>query len=49
MNLIRITEDNLAYAVSIQEELFPGESARVNYEESPESVKFIRQASLDSL
>ena len=34
MTLIRITEDNLDYAVSIQEELFPGESARVNYEES---------------
>ena len=34
MNLERITEDNINYAVSIQEELFPGESARTNYEES---------------
>ena len=36
MNLERITENNLNYAVSIQEELFPGESARTNYEESLE-------------
>ena len=34
MNLERITENNINYAVSIQEELFPGESARANYEES---------------
>ena len=34
MTLERITEDNLHYAVSVQEELFPGESARTNYEES---------------
>ena len=34
MNLERITENNIDYAVSIQEELFPGESARTNYEES---------------
>ena len=36
MNLERITEKNINYAVSIQEELFPGESARTNYEESLE-------------
>ena len=34
MTLERITESNLNYAVQIQEELFPGESARTNYEES---------------
>ena len=34
MNLERITEDNINYAVLIQEQLFPGESARANYEES---------------
>lgn len=34
MTLERITENNIHYAVSIQEELFPGESARTNYEES---------------
>lgn len=34
MTLERITECNLSYAVQIQEELFPGESARTNYEES---------------
>ena len=31
MTLERITESNLNYAVQIQEELFPGESARTNY------------------
>ena len=36
MTLERITEDNLRYALQIQEELFPGESARTNYEESME-------------
>ena len=36
MHLERITENNIDFAVSIQEELFPGESARVNYEESLE-------------
>ena len=34
MHLERITENNISYALSIQQELFPGESARVNYEES---------------
>lgn len=34
MTLIRITEDNIAYAMSVQNELFPGESARANFEES---------------
>ena len=34
MTLERITERNLNFAVQIQEELFPGESARTNYEES---------------
>ncbi len=37
MNLERITENNIDYAVSIQAELFPGESARANYEESLEN------------
>ncbi len=32
----RITVNNIDFAVSIQEELFPGESARANYEESLE-------------
>ena len=36
MKLVRITENNLNYAVSVQEELFLGESARTNYEESLE-------------
>jgi len=36
MHLKRITADNMDYAVSIQEGLFPGESARANYEESLE-------------
>ena len=36
MHLERITGNNIDFAVSIQEELFPGESARVNYEESLE-------------
>ena len=34
MMLERITQANLCYALQIQEELFPGESARTNYEES---------------
>ena len=34
MTLERITETNIQYAVTIQETLFPGESARANYEES---------------
>ena len=34
MRLERITENNISFAVSVQEELFPGESARANYEES---------------
>ena len=36
MKLERITESNLRYAVEIQEELFPGESAETNYEDSLE-------------
>ncbi len=34
MTLERITESSIGLALRIQEELFPGESARVNYEES---------------
>ena len=34
MDLERITESNIEYAVAVQQELFPGESARANYEES---------------
>ena len=34
MHLERITENNINFAVSVQEELFPGESGRANYEES---------------
>lgn len=34
MTLVRITKDNLEYAVRIQEELFPGESGRENFEDS---------------
>ena len=34
MRLERITENNLDFAVSVQAELFPEESARVNYEDS---------------
>ena len=34
MTLERITQNNLAVAIRIQEGLFPGESGRVNYEES---------------
>ena len=34
MYLERITENNIGFAVSIQEVLFPGESARANFEES---------------
>ena len=37
MDLIRITEKNIDLAVSVQEEIFPGESARANYEESLDS------------
>ena len=34
MHLEKVTESNVDYAVSIQEELFPGESGRANYEEA---------------
>ena len=34
MHLERITENNIDFAVSVQQELFPGENARANYEES---------------
>lgn len=33
MTLEKITEENIAFALRIQEELFPGESARANYED----------------
>ena len=36
VQLERITVNNIDFAVSIQEELFPGESARANYVESLE-------------
>ena len=36
MTLERITESNIDDALQIQKELFPGESARTNYEESLE-------------
>ncbi len=36
MRFVRITVNNIDFAVSIQEKLFPGESARANYEESLE-------------
>lgn len=38
MTLERITEDNIGYALQLQEEMFPGESARTNYEESLEET-----------
>ena len=38
MKLERITESNLRYAVEIQEELFPGESAERNYKDSLEEA-----------
>ena len=34
MTLERITKNNIDYAIQIQEELFPGESGRANFEES---------------
>ena len=34
MTLERITLRNIEYAIQIQEELFPGESGRINFEES---------------
>ena len=34
MTLERITEKNIDYAIQIQEELFPGECGRTNFEES---------------
>lgn len=34
MNLEKVTKNNLSAALQIQAELFPGESARANYEES---------------
>ncbi len=37
MYLERITGQNLPFAVSVQEELFPGESGRTNFEESLEA------------
>ncbi len=37
MYLKRITGQNLPFAVSVQEELFPGESGRTNFEESLEA------------
>ncbi|MBQ9046289.1 MAG: GNAT family N-acetyltransferase [Solobacterium sp.] len=33
VKLIKITESNLQYAISLQEAMFPGESARLNYED----------------
>ena len=36
MRFEKITEKNLSFAVSVQEELFPGESAETNYRESLE-------------
>ncbi len=36
MELVRITGNNIDYAVQIQEELFPGESGRANFEDSLE-------------
>ena len=38
MTLERITEDNISYALQVQKELFPKESARTNYEESAAGV-----------
>ena len=38
MKLERITESSLRYAVEIQEELFPGESAERNYKDSLEEA-----------
>lgn len=37
MTLERVTQQNIDLAVRIQEELFPGESGRANFEESLES------------
>ena len=34
MELEKVTEKNIDFAVEIQEELFPGESGRANFEES---------------
>ena len=34
MELVRITKDNIDCALSIQQGLFPGESARANYEDN---------------
>ncbi len=34
LKIIKITKENLAYAIQIQEEIFPDESGRVNFEES---------------
>ena len=34
MTLERITKNNIEFAIQIQEELFPGESGRANFEES---------------
>lgn len=38
MNLIRVTEENIEEAVSVQKELFPEESGRANYEEAVSGV-----------
>jgi len=38
MTLERITKDNLGYAVKIQEEIFPGESGKANFEEDIEGT-----------
>lgn len=34
MTLEKVTENNIDYAIQIQEELFPGESGRANFEDS---------------
>ena len=39
MTLERITKDNIEYAVRIQEEIFPGESGRANFEDSVSGEK----------
>ena len=36
MTLEMVTKDNLGYAVKIQEEIFPGESGKANFEEAIE-------------
>lgn len=34
----KVTRENLAEAIAVQEELFPGESGRLNFEESAEGI-----------